>query len=309
MRSFGKGDAGRLSDVGWCMTGSADLYGDDGRSAYNSINFITCHDGFTLRDLVSYNGKHNEQNGEDNRDGSNDNYSWNCGVEGDTDDPAVLSLRNQLKKNYACYLLFASGTPMILGGDEFGRSQRGNNNAYCQDNEISWFDWTMLTRNADLCEFFRKVIAFTRRFPVLTRRKFFLGVDLDDDKVPDLSWFGPDLKQPNWTAANGRTLCYQLDASEDASNAGAERLFFILNADAQSQWVDLPALDANVRWYRAVDTSLAAGEDFAETGSEIVIDPSDHYIANGRSVVVLLAQKATSAQTARHADRSTSQRV
>jgi len=309
MRSFGKGDAGRLSDVGWRMTGSADLYGDDGRSAYNSINFITCHDGFTLHDLVSYNGKHNEQNGEDNRDGSNDNYSWNCGVEGDTDDPVVLALRNQLMKNYACYLLFASGTPMILGGDEFGRSQRGNNNAYCQDNEISWFDWTMLKRSADLCEFFRKVIAFTRRFPVLTRRKFFLGVDLDDDKVPDLSWFGLDLKPPHWTDANGRTLCYQLDASEDASNAGAQRLFFILNADAQTQWVDLPALDANASWYRAVDTSLPAGEDFAETGGEIVIDPSDHYIANGRSVVVLLAHKATSAQTTRHADRSTSQRV
>ena len=121
MRRFGKGDAGQLADMGWRLTGSADLYGDDGRSAYNSINFVTCHDGFTLHDLVSYNGKHNEANGENNQDGANDNHSWNCGVEGDTDDPGVLALRKQLMKNHACYLLFASGTPMILGGDEFAR--------------------------------------------------------------------------------------------------------------------------------------------------------------------------------------------
>src|SRR4030095_6971692 len=134
---------------------------------------MTCHDGFTLNDLVSYNSKHNEQNGENNQDGNNDNDSWNCGFEGQTDDPATLALRQQLMKNYASYLLFASGTPMILGGDEFGRTQQGNNNAYCQDNEISWFDWSEMERNSDLLEFFRKAIAFTRRFPVLQRRKFF----------------------------------------------------------------------------------------------------------------------------------------
>ncbi len=150
MRCFAKGDTGQAAEMGRRLTGSADLYGDDGRSAYNSINFITCHDGFTLHDLVSYNNKHNEQNGEHNQDGSNDNNSWNCGVEGDTDDPGVRALRLQMMKNHACHLLFASGTPMILGGDEFARTQHGNNNAYCQDNDISWFDWDLAASNHDL---------------------------------------------------------------------------------------------------------------------------------------------------------------
>src|SRR5262249_7177158 len=227
MRRFGKGDPGQLAAVGWRLTGSADLDGEDGRSAFNSINFITCHDGFTLCDLVSYNGKHNETNGEHNQDGADDNNSWNCGVEGDTDDAAVRALRKRLIKNYACYLLFASGTPMLLGGDEFGRSQRGNNNAYCQDNEISWFDWTLVSRNADLLEFFRKAIALTGRFPVLQRRKFYLGKDLDDDGVPDLRWFAPDLGDPRWQDASARTLCCQLDTSDDGANLSVDRLFFI----------------------------------------------------------------------------------
>ena len=289
MRRFGKGDSGQLADLGWRLTGSADLYGDDGRSAYNSVNFMTCHDGFTLHDLVSYNTKHNEQNGENNRDGSDTNNSWNCGVEGDTDDPAVLSLRKQLMKNYACYLLFASGTPMILGGDEFARSQRGNNNAYCQDNEISWFDWSMLPKNSEIFEFFRKVIAFTRRFPILQRRKFFLGENLDADGVPDLTWFAPNSGSPDWQNAEARTLCYQLDASEDGADMGVGRLFFILNGDFKPQWVNLPPLDAELHWHRAIDTSLPGGEDFAAAGREVLIDPPDHYIANPRSTVVLLA--------------------
>ena len=166
VRRFGKGDAGQLADLGWRLTGSADLYGDDGRSAYNSINFVTCHDGFTLHDLVSYNGKHNERERREQPDGTNDNNSWNCGVEGDTDDPAVLALRRQLMKNHACHLLFSSGTPMMLGGDEFARTQRGNNNAYCQDNEISWFDWDAASRErSDLVEFFRKAIALHAPLP------------------------------------------------------------------------------------------------------------------------------------------------
>ena len=291
MRRFGKGDAGQLADAGWRLTGSADLYGEDGRSAYNSVNFITCHDGFTLYDLVSYNGKHNEQNGENNQDGSNDNNSWNSGVEGDTDNPAVLALRKQLIKNYACYLLFASGTPMILGGDEFARSQRGNNNAYCQDNEISWFDWTVGSANRDIFEFFQKAIAFTRRFSVLQRRKFFLGKDLDDDQVPDLTWFAPDLGPPQWQDAGVRTLCYQLDASEEGSDVEVERLFFILNSNVEAQWVKLPSLESGHTWNRAIDTSLPRGADFAEPGQETLIDPPDHYIANPRSTVVLLGQK------------------
>jgi isoamylase len=289
-RPFAKSDAGQLAEMGWRLTGSADLYGDDGRSAYNSVNFVTCHDGFTLHDLVSYNEKHNEPNGENNRDGCNDNNSWNCGAEGETGDPAILSLRRQIMKNHACHLLFACGTPMILGGDEFARTQRGNNNAYCQDNEISWFDWDLASRNTGLVEFFRKAIAFTRRFPVLQQRKFRLGKDLDTDTIPDLAWFAPDLGAPNWCDPEARTLCYQLDASEEGAPSDAERLFFILNGDFRSQWVKLPPLAPSRNWYRAIDTSFAAPEDFAERGKELLVDPPDHYIANARSTVVLLAR-------------------
>jgi glycogen operon protein len=290
MRSFGKGDAGQLAELGWRLTGSADLYGEDGRSAYNSINFITCHDGFTLADLVSYNGKHNEANGEHNRDGADDNRSWNCGAEGDTGDAGILALRRQITKNYACYLLFASGTPMILGGDEFGRSQCGNNNAYCQDNEISWFDWSALSRNREIFEFFQKAIDFTRRFPVLQRRRFYLGKDGNDDGVPDLSWFAADQGEPQWGDANARTICYQLDTNEGGPKLDVSRLFFILNASFESQWIKLPPLSPGHGWYRAIDTALPAGEDFAAAGAEIRIDPPDHYIAPARSTVVLLAR-------------------
>ncbi len=290
MRRFCKSDPGQLAEVGWRLTGSADLYGEDGRSAYNSVNFITCHDGFTLGDLVSYNQKHNERNGENNQDGSNDNNSWNCGVEGDTDDPAVLALRRQMMKNHACYLLFACGTPMILGGDEFARTQWGNNNAYCQDNEIGWFDWCAASKNSDLVDFFRKAIVFTRRFPVLQHRKFLLGKDLDADGVPDLTWFAPDGGEPRWQDENTRTLCYQLDTSDEGEKLEADRLFFILNAHFEPQWVKLPPPGPSQSWYRAVDTSLPAGVDFAEPGEEVRIDPGDHYIANPRSTVVLLAR-------------------
>jgi isoamylase len=290
VRRFVKSDPGVLGEMGWRLTGSADLYGDDGRSAYNSVNFVTCHDGFTLHDLVAYNGKHNEANGEGNRDGSDDNASWNCGAEGETADAGILALRRQMMKNHACCLLFACGTPMILGGDEFARTQRGNNNAYCQDNQTGWFDWTLAEANEDLTAFWRKAIAFTRRFPVLQNRKFRLGNDLDADGVPGLSWFAPDGGQPRWGDAEARTICYQLDASEEGGVAEAERLYFILNGDFESVWARLPELPAGQAWYRALDTSLPAGEDFAEAGAEIRVEPGDHYIANARSTVVLLAR-------------------
>ncbi|MCK9420683.1 MAG: glycogen debranching protein GlgX [Nitrospirae bacterium] len=287
MRKFGKGDNGQLREMGWRMTGSADLYGDDGRSPYNSINFITCHDGFTLADLVSYNGKHNDANGEHNQDGSNDNHSWNCGAEGESTDPGVIALRKQLAKNHICALLFASGTPMLLGGDEFLRTQRGNNNAYCQDNEISWFDWKEATRNNDMVEFVRKAIAFTRRCPVLQRRKFYAGIDGDGNKIPDLQWFGNDLDHPAWDDPESRTLCYQLDGNEAG---GDYLLFLILHADHRLQPVRIPASPGEKTWYRVIDTSLSAGDDFREEGAEVLLDPQDHYLVNPRSTVVLITR-------------------
>ncbi|MBI4654177.1 MAG: glycogen debranching protein GlgX [Nitrospirae bacterium] len=290
MRKFGKGDAGQVRDMGARLTGSADLYGDDGRSAYNSINFITCHDGFTLYDLVSYNYKHNEANLENNCDGTNDNNSWNCGVEGETENGNIISLRRQLVKNYVCHLLFSSGTPMILGGDEFMRTQNGNNNAYCQDNDISWFNWDYLNKNADILDFFKKVITFTKKYTILQRRKFFLGKDLDADNIPDISWFGKDLNKPSWDDPELRTICYQLDGGEEKSDVGDYHLFIILNADFNPQSIKIPILNNGMKWYRAIDTSLKSGDDFLYAGREILIEPSDCYFANARSTVVLIGK-------------------
>ncbi|MEK6775903.1 MAG: glycogen debranching protein GlgX [bacterium] len=288
VRKFGKGDAGQIADLGRRLTGSCDLYGDDGRSAYNSVNFVTCHDGFTLWDLVSYNGKHNDENLEGNRDGTDDNNSWNCGVEGETGDPEVLRLRKQFVKNFFCMLIFSSGTPMVLGGDEFLRTQMGNNNAYCQDNGISWFDWDLATKNAGMIEFFRKTVAFTKRYTILQRRKFFLGEDLNADHIPDLSWFGPDGNEPNWNDSLFRTLCFRLDGGEEKSEIGSYQIFIILNADHLSQYIKLPDPAGGKKWRRVMDTSLTEGQDFLDPGKEVVIDPQDHYIANARSTVVLL---------------------
>jgi isoamylase len=288
MRRFGKGDDGQVRELAARVTGSADLYGDDGRSAYNSINFITCHDGFTLNDLVSYNYKHNEANLEGNRDGTDDNNSWNCGVEGETGDPNVQRLRRQIVKNYFCTLLFASGTPMILGGDEFLRSQGGNNNAYCQDNGISWFDWRGVESNADILEFFRKAVALTKHCTILQRRKFFVGRDLDADNVPDIVWYGRDLRSPEWNDPELRTLCYQLDGGEEPSDLGDYHLFMILNADYRLQPIQLPPLPAGKQWSRIIDTSLPPGEDFCQSGAEVPLSPADAYLANPRSTVVLI---------------------
>jgi len=290
MRKFAKGDAGQVPDMGARLTGSADLYGDDGRSAYNSINFITCHDGFTLHDLVSYDHKHNEANLENNRDGADDNHSWNCGVEGETNDPGVVRLRRQLVKNQACYLFLSAGTPMILAGDEFLRTQRGNNNAYCQDNEISWFDWSAVERNRDVVAFFQKLIAFRRRNPVFRRTKFFSGRDSSGDSIPDIQWFGLNLEKKDWENPELRTLCYQLDQREVDVAAATALFFVILNADHRTQWVQLPPLEGGQRWHRVIDTSLDAGEDFRDETDAVLVAPSDHYIANGRSTVVLLSK-------------------
>lgn len=288
LRKFVKGDSGQVCELGARIAGSSDLYGDDGRSAYNSINFVTCHDGFTLWDLVSYNQKHNAANLEGNRDGSDDNNSWNCGVEGITDDEGIIRLRQQLVKNYLCAVLFAAGTPMILGGDEFLRTQGGNNNGYCQDNAVSWFNWQEVEKNAPVVEFFRKAVALTRRCTILQRRKFFLGQDLDADSLPDISWYGKDLGKPAWYDTELRTLCYMLDGGEEPSELGNYRLFLILNADYRLQRILLPDPGQGMRWRRVIDTSLPAGEDFCEPGEEVVLEPADHYLSNTRSTVVLL---------------------
>ena len=206
MRRFVRGDPGLVGEVATRIAGSADLYADDGRLPGNSINFITCHDGFTLHDLVSYNAKHNEANGEDNRDGTDDNASWNCGVEGETTDPAVLALRLRQAKNFLAMLMLSRGVPMLLAGDEVLRSQGGNNNAYCQDNALSWFDWSLVESNRDMLRFTRELIALRRRHACLTANRFFDGSPVPGRGIPDIAWHGARLNEPAWHDGQGRFL-------------------------------------------------------------------------------------------------------
>jgi isoamylase len=208
MRDFWRGEAS-LAEFARRLTGSSDLYETDGRRPFASVNFITAHDGFTLHDLVSYNSKHNEANQEDNRDGTDDNRSWNCGEEGETDDPEVNELRRRQQRNFLATLFLSQGTPMLLGGDEIDRTQGGNNNGWCQDNEISWFDWELDEDAEHLLEFTQKLIALRRAHPILHRRDFFTGTDVAGSGLPDAWWFRPDglrMTGRNWNASGAHVV-------------------------------------------------------------------------------------------------------
>jgi len=200
----------------------------------------------------------------------------------------LARLRRQLARNHLCALLFSAGTPMLLRGDEFLRTQRGNNNAYSQDNALSWFDWDRVAANRDMVEFVRKAIALTRRCTILQRRKFLLGRDRDSNSVSDITWYGADLGLPAWDDPELRTVCYQLDGSEEPSELGDYRLFIILNADYRGQAVRLPPLPEAHCWRRILDTSLEPGEEWCEAGREVAIERGDSYAASPRSVVVLI---------------------
>jgi len=292
VRKFGRGDPGQIKELGYRLTGSSDLYADDGRSAYNTINFVTCHDGFTLWDLVSYNEKHNEANREDNRDGTNDNMSWNSGAEGETDDAEINHLRRQRARSFIVQLVFSAGTPMLLGGDEMLRTQRGNNNAYCHDNELAWFDWRLLDEpeHRTFFEFTKRAIAFAKRYPVLQRRSFFSGRDSNLDSRPDIQWYGKNLDQPSWNDPEVRTLAYQLDGAEADQGAGNYLVFVILNADWREQTVRVPDPGTTRTWRRVLDTSLPGGQDFLDEGEHVPLAPADCYVVQPRSTVVLLAR-------------------
>ena len=201
VRRYWAGDNGLLGEFASRLAGSSDLYGQSGRQPYASINFVTAHDGFTLNDLVSYNQKHNEANQEGNRDGTDDNESWNCGVEGPTDDLAILQLRERQKRNFFATLLLSQGVPMMCGGDEIGRTQGGNNNAYCQDNDISWFDWNVTKTQTELLDFVKQLIVIKKEHPVFHRRRFFQGKQIKDSEVKDIAWFasnGKEMTDEDW---------------------------------------------------------------------------------------------------------------
>ena len=219
MRDFWRGEAS-VADFASRLTGSSDLYESDGRHPFASINFITAHDGFTLRDLVSYNGKHNEANLEDNRDGTDDNRSWNHGAEGETDDPLINALRARQQRNFLATLLLSQGTPMLLGGDEFGRSQGGTNNAWCQDNEISWFDWVAMEGDGELLEFTRRLIALRNAHPVFRRRQYLHGTEEEGSGLPDVWWFRADgrrMTKVDWDDGSARLLGMFLNGEEIAT--------------------------------------------------------------------------------------------
>jgi glycogen operon protein len=250
MRRFLRGDRGIIGEVATCIAGSGDLYADDGRLPANSINFITCHDGFTLRDLVSYNHKHNEANGEDNRDGTNDNLSWNCGVEGETDDQAVVALRRRQAKNFIAILMISRGVPMLLAGDEIWRTQRGNNNAWCQDNELSWFDWGRVEKEQDMLEFARGIIALRRRHASLLHNTFFTGKPIPGRDIPDIAWHGIRLDEPAWHDSTTQFLAFTIAGLALIE----EDLHVILNMANVEINAPIPPTQGR-NWYPVVDTS------------------------------------------------------
>jgi isoamylase len=286
VRAFWRGDEGQAGSFAYRLTGSSDLYGKGGRRPYASVNYVTAHDGFTLRDLVSYNDRHNEANGENNQDGDKNNHSWNCGVEGPTDDPAVTTLRTRLQRNFLATLLLSLGVPMITAGDEINRTQQGNNNAYCQDNELSWLDWTLDDGARALLAFTRDLIALRKAQPVLRREQFLQGRLLHGAEVKDLSWFRPDgreMSDQDW-ASYTRCLGLRLagDALEETDERGGrirgDTLLILVNADAEPRPFVLPAHKAGLKWEPLLDTRPEPMEGHIKGGATFELD--------GRSLAV-----------------------
>jgi isoamylase len=256
IRRFVRGDKGLISEVATRICGSSDLYEHQGRLPISSINFVTCHDGFTLYDLFSYNQKHNVANGENNQDGGNENYSYNCGAEGDTADLAILQMRRRQAKNVFAILLLSQGVPMFLAGDEFLNSQQGNNNAYCQDNSLSWLDWEIAAQNADMLQFVREMIALRKRHPSIMRRRFLTGKLIEGKNIPDISWHGAAIDQPRWDDGENRILAFTLAGCDQAE----ADIHVVMNMSDQDESVELPVIKGRT-WCLAVDTSLPALQD------------------------------------------------
>lgn len=284
VRHFVRGDPGYTGALAARLTGSADLFQHSGRAPAHSINFVTCHDGLTLADLVSYDRKHNEMNGESNRDGIADDISWNCGVEGPTTDPAVVALRARQTRNLMTLLLLAQGTPMLLAGDEMARTQRGNNNAYCQDNEISWVDWTLLRQHAALFRFVKTLIAFRRAHPVLRHRDFLDGQPRGPYHRPDVMWHGVRLNEPDW-GYDARALAMHL-AGEHAPEPDCD-IYLAANAWREDLVFALPAPRPGSHWVQVVDTANASPGDIADPGREPAPPSQTRLTVRAHSCVVL----------------------
>jgi isoamylase len=296
MRSYWKGDSGVIGEFAQRLTGSSDLYERSGRRPHASIDFVTCHDGFTLHDLVTYNVKHNEANLEDNRDGHNENRSWNCGVEGETDDPAINQLRERQKRNLIATLMLSQGVPMMLGGDEIDRTQRGNNNAYCQDNETSWFDWNMTPEKERLLQFFVRMIRLRREHPIFSRRQFFQGRLIQPAGIKDIVWLKPDgteMTEAQWQEPHNRSLGVYLcgecltERDEQARLVTDASFLVLFNAHHEEIPFVLPQLLPESRWLMVVDTAYESG--LTRGGA---FQAGSAYGLQGRSLVLLQQQKA-----------------
>ncbi len=292
LRDFWRGQESGLGEFAYRFTGSPDLYFQmNGRRPNASINFITAHDGFTLNDLVSYNEKHNEANGENSQDGESHNRSWNCGVEGETDDPEVLQLREKQRRNMLATLILSQGIPMLLGGDEMGRTQKGNNNGYCQDSEISWFDWDLVEGNEDLLNFTRELIYFRRQHPVFRRRKWFQGQSIRGKGISDIAWFNPDgseMTDEEWDIGYAKSIAVFLDGGQIPSpgpqgqRISDDSFILFFNAHYDTMEFALPEALSTKEWSVVIDTKEPrfVTEEKIYTGSQAVL-------VTGRSLVVL----------------------
>jgi glycogen operon protein len=291
LRRFWRGDERQSRHLATRLAGSSDLYLRDGRKPFHSINFVTSHDGFTLRDLVSYERKHNEENGEQNRDGGNNNLSANYGVEGPSDDRALEELREQLMKNFIATMLVSLGTPMILGGDELGRTQGGNNNAYCQDNEISWYDWSLLEKNGGFYRFVREMIAFRLRHPGFMRPEFYTGRDGNYNAIPDITWFDRNGDTPDWDRM-GRCLALRMDGSQAEILADRDDNDFFIMFNGEGETVNFRVCESleGRTWVRVVDTGLPSPEDILAPGAEKPLDNPNWYRLRARSMAVLISR-------------------
>ena len=329
MRKFWRGDKGMIGSLATRLCGSADLYEWNNRLPRHSINYITCHDGFTLNDLVTYNTKHNHANGENNRDGWDENLSWNCGVEGETDDPQIIGLRRRQAKNLMTTLLISQGVPMILAGDEFLRTQKGNNNAWCQDNEISWVDWSLKEKNAEFLRFVREMIHLRRRHPALRRKRFLRGefikrrggpapllafpvagpvrpsdaglpdvpaglVDIPKlEGLADIVWHGKEPRNPDWSTG-ACEIAFSLDGRfngrEIDPDYAVDRDFYVaINGDSKPAPFQVPVSPTRRKWRRVIDTALASPLDIVDEESGPHVSDGSIYIVAPLAVIVLIS--------------------
>ncbi|MDR2247004.1 MAG: glycogen debranching protein GlgX [Treponema sp.] len=292
VRRFWRGDSHEARYLATRISGSSDLYLRDGRKPFHSINFITSHDGFTMKDLVSYNNKHNDENGEENRDGAGNNYSYNYGFEGPSINPAIETIRERQIKNFFTTLMISLGTPMILGGDEFGRTQKGNNNAYCQDNDISWYDWSLLEQNQELFRFAREIIAFRRRHPGFMRPEFFTGGGGKYNAIPDISWFNEKGDAPDWDKVDA-CLALRIDGTKADVLADRDDNDFYIMVNAELKPVSFTICNApkGKFWALTVDTALPSPNDILLPGHEKPYVTESSYLVNERSIVIFISKQ------------------